>query len=118
MKQRCFLKVKYDLPGFHRWENAPKGREYLRDLHRHMFGFAVEVEVTELDREVEYHTLEDVCITETKYMLNNMKEKSRNWSCEHMAQYLFNLLRVMGYNVESVEASEEWKYSSTIRRSE
>lgn len=118
MKRKCLLRVKYEVPGFHRWKDAPKGREYLRDLHRHVFGFIVEVEVTELNRELEYHNLEDVCLTETKYMLNNMKSTTQEWSCEHMAEYLFNHLGEMGYNIESVEASEEWKYCSLVRRSE
>lgn len=118
MTRKCILRVKYEAPGFHRWKDAPKGREYLRDLHRHVFGFIVEVEVTELNRELEYHTLEDVCLTETKYMLNNMKATTQEWSCEHMAEYLFTHLFKMGYDIESVEASEEWKYCSVVRRHE
>lgn len=118
MKKRNFLKVKYEVAGFHRWKDATKGREYLKDLHRHNFGFIIEVEVTDLNREVEYHTLEDVCMSESKYMLNGMKETTQDWSCEHMANYMFDHMRDIGYNVNMVEVSEEWKYCSIVRRSE
>ena len=118
MKKRNFLKVKYDVPGFHRWKDAPEGRKYLRNLHRHNFGFIIEIEVTELDREVEYHDLEDICLTESKYMLKNMKEVTQDWSCEHMANYMYDHMRDIGFNVVMVEVSEEWKYCSVVRRSE
>lgn len=43
--------------GFHRWPDAPADVNYLRNLHRHLFGIQVEVSVIEHDREVEFHML-------------------------------------------------------------
>lgn len=45
--------------GFHRWPDAPERRAYLRDKHRHVFTFRVEVGVLHTDRDVEFHTLQD-----------------------------------------------------------
>jgi len=52
--------VRFTVPGFHRWPEAPIGRAYLADSHRHLFHVQVEVDVAHADREVEFHDLLDV----------------------------------------------------------
>ena len=51
--------TRVDLPGFHRWPDAPDGRGYLRDRHRHLFRVTISVRVSSDDREVEFHDLAD-----------------------------------------------------------
>ena len=43
--------------GFHNWPDAPEHRAYLGQRHRHLFHYEVSVQVTELNRQVEFHDL-------------------------------------------------------------
>lgn len=43
--------------GFHRWPDAPDEVKYLSSMHRHLFGILVELPVTALDRQIEFHIL-------------------------------------------------------------
>lgn len=47
--------VTFDKVGFHRYPDAPEEVKYLRDMHRHVFMFKVEVTVHHDDREIEFH---------------------------------------------------------------
>jgi len=47
------------LPGWHRWPDAPPHRDYLSVRHRHLFHVRVEVQVRHDDRDVEFHDLAD-----------------------------------------------------------
>lgn len=51
--------VKFDKVGFHRYPDAPDEVAYLRDLHRHIFKFQVQIEVHHDDREIEFHMLKN-----------------------------------------------------------
>lgn len=68
--------------GFHRWPDAPEATSYLRNLHRHLFGVRVEVGVTGLDREVEYH---DLLAHVNAYIANFGLQQPEGVSCEVMA---------------------------------
>ena len=42
-----------EIPGFHKWEQAPDCMDFLRARHRHVFHVECEFYVTDTDREVE-----------------------------------------------------------------
>lgn len=50
-----FVICAVQVPGFHRWENAPDDPRFafLRDRHRHMFHIRMDFEVSHGDREIE-----------------------------------------------------------------
>lgn len=49
-----FIFVTFQKEGIHCYPNAPEGVEFLRNDHRHMFHFRVEVEVWHDDRDIEF----------------------------------------------------------------
>lgn len=67
----------------HRYASAPAEVSYLRELHRHMFNYEVELEVYHDDRELEFimvkHEIDDY-----------LSRRESNWtdetSCEQMAE--------------------------------
>lgn len=48
------ITVKFQIPGWHNWPNAPKKYEYLKNKHRHVFYFEAEIAITKEDREIEF----------------------------------------------------------------
>lgn len=54
------LIVKFNMPGFHCWANAPDEYAYLSALHRHIFFWEVKVLVIDSDREYEFIHLKDI----------------------------------------------------------
>lgn len=55
--------VRFDVVGFHHWPDAPHEVAYLRDRHRHVFHFEVEVPVFHNDRDTEFHMLKKLCVS-------------------------------------------------------
>jgi hypothetical protein len=47
------------IEALHSWPDAPENRKYLRYLHRHDFTIVAIAPVEYLDREIEFHDLED-----------------------------------------------------------
>lgn len=84
-----FIKVTFQVEGIHRWKECPIPEMfYLKDWHRHMFYFEVEMSVTELDREVEFIQLKNELQTFGDNLLCNPVELS----CEAMAAQVFEYL--------------------------
>lgn len=54
MKEQKFIFVTYQREGIHCYPDAPAGVEFLRNPHRHMFHFRVEIEVFTDDRDIEF----------------------------------------------------------------
>ena|SRR5271165_696372 len=46
--------VTFQKEGIHRYPDAPKGVEFLKNPHRHMFHFRVEISVFDNDRDIEF----------------------------------------------------------------
>lgn len=72
--------VRWERVGFHRWQDAPGHRAYLRERHRHLFKFEVSVTVNHDDREIEFHDLLDVCTGALG------GDEHGRMSCEQLAQ--------------------------------
>lgn len=54
MNKQKFIWVTFQKEGIHRYPDAPAGVEFLRNDHRHIFHFKVELEVFHDDRDVEF----------------------------------------------------------------
>jgi len=54
MKQQKFIWVTFQREGIHKYPDAPEGVSFLRNEHRHIFHFRVELEVFHDDRDVEF----------------------------------------------------------------
>jgi hypothetical protein len=53
-RAKKYIWVTYQKEGIHRYPDAPKGVEFLRNPHRHMFHFKVQIEVFHDDRDIEF----------------------------------------------------------------
>jgi hypothetical protein len=103
MKRR-FIKVNFEVPGFHAWPSAPTHRSYLRKPHRHLFKVTVTIEVKHGDRAIEFHDLLDFCfkwftsrcvaLYPTPFEMNRVGqgEAMLSRSCETMAEILLDRL--------------------------
>ena len=103
--------------GFHCWPAAPKEVAYLRNLHRHLFGVKVTINVNHQDRDIEYHMLKaevEKLVTELKQRL----EVSPHFSCERMADYLATALASFKYygkeSTIEVEVDEDGECGSIV----
>lgn len=54
MPKQAFIIVRGQFEFNHRYADAPKEVAYLRNLHRHLFNYEVELEVYHDDRELEF----------------------------------------------------------------
>lgn len=75
--------------GYHCWPDAPDEVAFLRNLHRHMFGVKVSVQVFHDDRELEFILVKrfvNECLEE---IFANAKERI---SCEEVATKLYRMV--------------------------
>jgi hypothetical protein len=54
MMSKKFIFVTFQKEGIHCYPDAPEGVEFLRNPHRHMFHFRVDIEVFHNDRDIEF----------------------------------------------------------------
>lgn len=81
--------VIFEHVGWHCWPQAPPRRAYLRNDHRHLFKFKVELLVNHADRDIEIHDLKETC----EAWAARYYAKTTTDSCEQMAWWLLNFLR-------------------------
>jgi len=113
---RKLVKVKSSYLGAHHYPNAPFEVKYLKLPHYHNFTYIIQVEVEHSNREIEYIMFKDVCESFIKSYWDQFKENCSTDSCEHMAEWIYNMMRDDGYNIYSVEVCEDDKFSSEVRR--
>ena len=111
-----YVQASSTVTGLHRWPAAPPARDYLRNSHRHQFLVTAAVSVTDTDRQVEFHDLQDA-ITAAVMSQGNLREGSGLLdlgprSCEDIA--LDVLAAVPGATVVSV--SEDGECEAIVRR--
>jgi hypothetical protein len=101
--------VTHRFEGFHSWEGAPAGREYLAHPHRHLFHVRAEVDVDHGDREVEFHDLLDQVVDYCGGLVGLLG------SCEAIAEVLAVELerRYPGRRV-AVDVSEDGEAGATV----
>lgn len=102
------------VPGFHRWPDAPDYRAYLRDRHRHLFHVRVAVSVSQYSREVEFHDLQDEMLRHLGALSDGGVDFGI-WSCETIARALGRSLRSDGLAVSQVEVSEDGENGAIVR---
>lgn len=78
------------IAGFHRYPEAPAEVSFLKNLHRHLFGVRVEIEVFDDDREIEFFMLKQDVEHKADYLINTKFENS--FSCEMIATDLLEWL--------------------------
>lgn len=74
--------MSFQQEGVHRWKDCPyDDMSFLRDWHRHIFHFVVELEVEELDRDLEFIKVK----RELQRFVRTMLSDPVEWSCETIA---------------------------------
>ena len=114
MKPQTTVIATVEMPGFHRWPDAPEELSYLATPHRHQFRFRVECATDDPDRQVEFHvlrrwTLEAIMVLykpaiAVGFEVDGVFFDGR--SCETIAQEVGYLLRV-SHPVVAVEVWED-----------
>ena len=91
MSKQAFIIVRGQYEFNHRYAQAPQEVAYLRNLHRHMFNYEVELEVYHDDRELEFimvkHDIE-------AYLANRQENWDERTSCEQMAKCIGQYLQM------------------------
>ena len=110
-------RTKITFPGWHYWAAAPDGRHaFLREPHRHMFTFEVEVLLEHNDRQVEFFDLQKEMhkVLPLNLILGAPGVGS---SCEALAEDMGKVLHVNGYKVLEVLVSEDGESAGIWRPS-
>ena len=95
--------VRFCIPGFHRWPEAPDECDYLRSLHHHFFKYKVELSVPHGRRAVEVHWLRNLCVS-----LAEGETVVVTKSCEQLAERLaVQLLQNFPHSKVAVEVWED-----------
>lgn len=105
--------VRFDVPGWHWWESAPKHRAYLASAHRHVFRVEVRMTVTHDDREVEFHDL----IDKARSLLSKLAPQGAfgGQSCERIASVLGMALAAVYDRQVEVTVSEDGECGATVQ---
>ena len=115
MKTTKTISIRWHIPGFHRWKDAPTRRGYLRERHRHLFHIEVELGVRHDDREVEYHDLLDWCRARLGQLGVSVGEFGDR-SCEAIAETLGEMiLEKWPDRSLAVSVWEDGECGSTVR---
>jgi hypothetical protein len=105
--------VTFDKVGFHRYPDAPEEVSYLRETHRHVFMFKVEIQVFHDDREIEFHMFKNWLTS--LYEGGDLQVDYK--SCEMLAQELIDKI-VLKYNCSmrtvAVTVSEDGECGATV----
>lgn len=81
-----FIWIKHSFEGFHKYEDAPDDVKYLRYHHRHLFKLKVYIEISNNNRDIEFHQFK-------KFIQYCIKEENFNLkSCEQMSNDLHLLI--------------------------
>ena len=89
MNKQKFIWVTFQREGIHKYPDAPEGVSFLRNEHRHIFHFRVELEVFHDDRDVEFILFKREL--ERLYSENTLQLDYK--SCEMMSDDLANYIR-------------------------
>lgn len=102
--------VTFQRIGFHCYPDAPDEVAYLRDKHRHVFHFKVQIQVFEDDREIEFHMFKNELEG-----LYGERFNAQGKSCEMLADTLVDyLMRKYPGRVASVDVSEDNECGASV----
>lgn len=88
VERKKFIWVTFQREGIHMYPDAPEGVEFLRNPHRHIFHFRVELEVFHDDRDVEFILFKREL--EAQYAEGIMQLDYK--SCEMIAEELYEYI--------------------------
>lgn len=106
MKVSTYVWCTTSFVGFHRWKDAPDHLDYLRPFHRHIFHVKACKEVTDLNREIEFHELKESI---DKYIEAAYLKKRFEYSCEQIAADL-----VQTFKLKYCEVNEDTECGATV----
>lgn len=115
------LKVRFAVVGFHHWPEATAGRQYLAQPHRHRFQFQCETNVTDLNRQVEFHDLLRDCkflLAERFDATSELNFQFNNFSCEQIAMEMLLGSNGEEWELSAVEVWEDGECGARVERSE
>lgn len=103
--------VTFEKEGIHRYPDAPAGVEFLKNPHRHIFHFRVDVQVTHNDRDIEFILFK----RELESLYSEATLQVDYKSCEMLAEDLINYIsgKYPGRSI-SVEVSEDGENGATL----
>ena len=103
--------VQFRKEGIHRYPDAPEGVEFLKNPHRHIFHFRVDVQVTHNDRDIEFILFK----RELESLYSDSILHVDHKSCEMLAEDLISYIAVAypGRSI-SVEVSEDGENGATL----
>ena len=105
--------VTTQVPGFHYWSEAPDSVSFLKNEHRHLFHIRLFVDVEHDDRDVEFFTLKTELESYLK-MKFGIPAYFGQKSCEMIARCISEYFEAGGYNVASVEVSEDGENGAIV----
>lgn len=91
--------ITFQVEGFHCYPNAPEQVAYLRDRHRHIFHYRVEMEVGHNEREVEFHMLKTYC----QNLFKDQVLEAEGKSCETLATELLAMLKGLYASIRATD---------------
>lgn len=100
-----------EVPGFHRYPNAPKFCAYLSQRHRHIFNIRCYFNVSHNEREIEINTAQLDIEKHLKERFGYPCEFG-DMSCESICEYLLNSYR----ELDRVEVTEDGYGGASLTR--
>lgn len=120
LAKHCFnvrrtIWITFDRVGFHCYPDAPDEVAYLRDRHRHVFKFKVEIEVFHDERDIEFHMFQSWCLAQYADSIPGRLEADGK-SCETLAYELGLRIQLAHPTREfTVEVSEDGECGSRVQ---
>lgn len=115
IKRLSSIVIRFTMPGFHCYPDAPEPVSFLRDRHRHLFHFHLHFRVSHDNRELEYFLQTE----KVKRLLRNTFGEPCEFetcSCEAIARWLLVQYELDG--CFKVEVSEDGENGSVVELQE
>lgn len=113
MATTTWIHVTFSMEGFHFWKEAPASVGYLRHEHRHLFKVKISTEVTQPNRELEFHLVRRWALPQFKAILEQARINGA--SCEQMAESLVDkILDKYGERSVIVEVWEDDEHGGSF----
>lgn len=114
-----YIVVKNQFEGVHRYKDAPKQVDFLRDYHRHIFTIKSKIQVFHDDRELEFIIVKRFI---DEFINKNIREQQQtywfmdNLSCEQVCFMIYSILKEQYGKTRkiSIEVSEDGENSAVI----
>jgi len=111
---KTYVYVTHRFVAFHRWQNAPEERAYLKHPHRHLFHVKACVNVNPVgDRDVEFHDLLEL-VKDRCSRFESAGASPWPFSCESFAEMIGSYLIERGLILKSVEVSEDGENGAIV----